>query len=120
MTTELVTLRPEMTLNEAAQVLLHLRIHGAPVVDAAGVLVGSLSLTDAVGMSGVTVADVMNRHPVTATEDTPAREVAGIMLEKMVQRVVIVRAQAPVGLVSASDIVKLFLTLYEQPASSAR
>lgn len=48
MTTELVTLSEEMTLEEAAKILLAHDISGAPVVNDEGVLVGILSEGDLV------------------------------------------------------------------------
>ena len=54
MTRDVVTLTPEMSLQEAADVLLRYRIHGAPVVDAAGMLVGMVSVIDLVGRVGKT------------------------------------------------------------------
>jgi CBS domain-containing protein len=116
MTKDVVTLTPEMTLQEAADVLLRYRIHGAPVVDAAGMLVGMVSVIDLVGRVGKTVADVMTEDPVSASEDTPVEEVARQMLEQMVRRVPIVQGGRVVGIVSASDIIQLFLNLHERPA----
>lgn len=119
MTRDVVTLTPEMSLREAADVLLRYRIHGAPVVDAAGMLVGMVSVIDLVGRVGKTVADVMTEDPVTAAADTPIEDVARQMLEQMVRRVPIVQAGRVVGIVSASDIIQLFLNLHERPAGNA-
>lgn len=115
MTKDVVTLTPEMTVQEAADVLLRYRIHGAPVVDAAGMLIGMVSVIDLVGRVGKTVADVMTQDPVSASEDTPIEEVARQMLEQMVRRVPIVKGGRVVGIVSASDIIQLFLNLHERP-----
>lgn len=46
MTRSVLTLSPDMTLERAAEVLVEKGISGAPVVDAAGRLVGILSETD--------------------------------------------------------------------------
>jgi CBS-domain-containing membrane protein len=48
MTTQLITLAPEMDFSSAAKVLLENHINGAPVVDADGVLVGILCQSDLV------------------------------------------------------------------------
>jgi CBS domain-containing protein len=116
MTKDVVTLTPEMTLREAADVLLRYHIHGAPVVDETGMLVGMVSVIDLVGRVGKIVADVMTEDPVSASEDAPIEEVARQMLEQMVRRVPIIRAGRVVGIVSASDIIQLFLNLHERPA----
>jgi CBS domain-containing protein len=119
MVTDVVTLTPEMTVTEAADILLRYRIHGAPVVGPADTLVGMVSLVDLVGRVGDTVADVMSTDPVTADEDTPVEDVARLMLDRMVRRVPIVRAGRVVGVISASDIIQLFLTLHERPSGRA-
>jgi CBS domain-containing protein len=119
MVTDVVTVTPEMTVAEAADVLLRYRIHGAPVVGPADTLVGMVSLVDLVGRVGDTVAEVMSTDPVTADEDTPVEDIARLMLDRMVRRVPIVRAGRVVGIVSASDIIQLFLALHDRPSDRA-
>jgi CBS domain-containing protein len=46
MTTSLLTFRPEQTIHEAIEALLKVGVSGAPVVDAAGGLIGILSELD--------------------------------------------------------------------------
>src|SRR3990172_5137880 len=116
MTTDVVSLAPDMPVEDAGQLLLHYRIHGAPVMDAGGQLVGMVSVVDLVGRVGETVADVMTPEPVVASEDTPVEELAGIMLEQMVRRIPIVQGGRVIGIVSASDIIRVFLNLHETPA----
>ncbi|MDR7417872.1 MAG: CBS domain-containing protein [Armatimonadota bacterium] len=120
MVKDVVTLEPDLPIAEAADVLLRYRIHGAPVVDSSGALLGMVSVVDLVGRVGETVADVMSADPVVAAEDTPVEEVARLMLDQMVRRVPIVRAGRVVGIISASDIIQLFLNLHEQPAGRSR
>ncbi|MDQ7858149.1 MAG: CBS domain-containing protein [Armatimonadota bacterium] len=119
MVTDVVTVTPEMTVAEAADVLLRYRIHGAPVVGPADTLVGMVSLVDLVGRYGDTVGEVMSTDPVTADEDTPVEDVARLMLDRMVRRVPIVRAGRVVGIISASDIIQLFLNLHDRPLDRA-
>lgn len=126
MTPEVITLTPEMTIDEAVDALLHYRIHGAPVVDPDGQLIGMVSLVDLAKRTGDTVGHVMVSDPVTASEDTPVEELATIMLEQMVRRIPITSGGRVVGIVSASDVVQLFVNLHERPreprelAASAR
>lgn len=115
MTKEVITLAPEMTLDEAADLLLRYRIHGAPVVGAHGELIGMVSFVDLARRAGETVKDVMSPDPVSALEDALVEEIAAMMLDQMVRRVAIVRGGQVVGIVSASDIVRLFLDLHEAP-----
>ncbi len=113
MTRDVVTLTPEMSVPEAADALLHYRIHGAPVVDRTEQLVGMVSFADLAGRSDGTVLDVMKPDPISAAEDTPVEELAATMLDQMVRRIPIVRGGRVVGIVSVSDIIKVFLNLHE-------
>jgi CBS domain-containing protein len=117
MTTDVITLSEDMTIEEATDLLLRYRIHGAPVTTPDGQLRGMVSFMDLARRAGedVRVADIMTPDPVVAQEDTPVEEVARLMLDQMVRRVPIVRAGTVVGIVSASDIVQLFLNLHEAP-----
>ncbi len=109
MTRDLVTLTPEMPAAEAASTLSRAHIHGAPVVDQRGRLVGIVSVVDLVTPVARTVQGVMAWNPITAEEDTPVEAVAALMLEHQVRRIPVVRDDKVVGIISASDIVRVFL-----------
>jgi len=117
MSKDVVAVAPEMLVTEAADLLLRYRIHGAPVVDEADQMVGMVSFMDLAARRGKTVREVMAPDPVRASEDTPVDEVAAMMLDQMVRRVPIVRGGRVVGIVSASDIIQVFLNLHEAPIS---
>jgi CBS domain-containing protein len=118
MTRDLVVVTPDMLVEEVGDLLTRYRIHGAPVVDTDGQLLGMISLVDLVGRVGETARDVMSPDPVTATEDTPVDEIAGMMLEEMVRRIPIVEGNRVVGIVSASDLIRVFLNLHEAAAKA--
>jgi len=59
---------------------------------------------------------VMTPDPVTASTDTPVEELAGMMLDQIVRRIPIVEAGRLTGIVSASDIIQVFLNLHDQAA----
>jgi CBS domain-containing protein len=115
MSKDVVAVAPEMPVGDAAELLLRYRIHGAPVIDSADQIVGMVSFTDLAARRGKTVRDAMAPDPVCAAEDTPVEEVAAMMLDQMVRRVPIVRGGRVVGIVSASDIIQVFLNLHEAP-----
>ena len=115
MSTDVVAVSPEMLVSEAADLLLRYGIHGAPVVDEADQLVGMVSFVDLAVRSGKTVRDVMTPDPVCASEDAPVDEVAAMMLDQMVRRVPVVGGGRVVGIISASDIIKVFLNLHDAP-----
>jgi len=117
MSKDVVAVAPEMLVTEAADLLLRYRIHGAPVVDEAEQMVGMVSFMDLAARHGKTVRDVMAPDPVCASENTPVDEVAAMMLDQMVRRVPIVRSGRVVGIVSASDVIQVFLNLHEVPVS---
>jgi CBS domain-containing protein len=119
MTKNVVTLLPEVPVEEAGETLTLYRIHGAPVVDGAEQLVGMVSLVDLVGRTGRRVKDIMSGDPVSASVDTPVDEIASIMLEQMVRRVPIVEGGRVVGIVSASDVIGVFLGIHEQTGDAA-
>lgn len=120
MTKDVLTLPPDMSVQEAVEQLLHYRIHGAPVVDRSAQLVGMVSFVDLAARFSGQVRDVMNPDPVTASADTPVDEIAAMMLDEMVRRVPIVEAGRIVGIVSASDIIQVFLHLHEGARPAAK
>jgi predicted transcriptional regulator len=118
-----VSLSPGMTIADAADALLHYRIHGAPVVDETEQLIGMVSFTDLSARRG-SIRDVMTADAVSVAEDTPVDEIAALMLDQMVRRVPVVSGGRVTGIVSASDIIQVFLNLHEGgprgPAGSPR
>jgi|SRR5579864_589093 len=113
MTKDVVAVAPDMGVREAAELLLRYRIHGAPVVNDADQLVGMVSFTDLAARHGKLVRDVMAPDPVWAAEDASVEEIGSMMLDQIVRRVPIVRGGRVVGIVSASDIIQVFLNLHE-------
>lgn len=116
MTTSVVTLRPDQLIDEATMGMVRRGIHGAPVVDGTGRLVGMVSFMDLKRRAGEDrmVQDVM-WPPVSVEEDAPVQEIAAKMLDEKVRRVVVVHGGKVAGIVSATDIVRLFLDLHEEP-----
>ncbi|HXE72339.1 MAG TPA: CBS domain-containing protein [Candidatus Nitrosotenuis sp.] len=54
----------------------------------------------------VQARDIMNTRVVTVTEETPVEDVADLMIERKVRRVVVLRQGRPVGVVTRGDIVR--------------
>ncbi len=136
MTEHPISLRPEMTCDEAVALFRDNRLTGAPVVDSRGVLVGVLSLPDLLGaraeidytetdsdeltqrigepgfhlepLEGL-VSDYMTRAVQTAFPDTPVEILAQTMLDYRIHRIIILRQneQIPVGIVSSFDLLKI-------------
>ena len=70
MTKDVISVSPTMPTSEAIDLLLRHRIHGAPVVDGSGRLLGMVSFVDLAARSGVTVQDIMVTDPVWAPSQT--------------------------------------------------
>lgn len=132
MTREVVCIPRGMTLRGAAHRLIELDISGAPVVDDQGRCIGVLSRSDLVrfldkgtsahadpyeeftadwglatldALPATSVADFMTRPVLTARADAGARELARMMQQSHMHRVVIVGEQGEVvGIVTAMDI----------------
>jgi CBS domain-containing protein len=104
-------------LADAARLLDEHRIHGLPVVDEAGSLVGVLSQTDLVraratdhlwaSWPGLQVRHLMTAPALTCRADTPVQEAIGLMELNRVHRLVVVddEGRRPVGIFSTTDVV---------------
>jgi CBS domain-containing protein len=120
MQTDLVTLSPETRLLDVHRLFIEEEIHGAPVVDEAGLLVGVVSILDlsrAVAEQlardefdpiAATAADVMTRELVTVAPNSPMVEVAEKMNEQHVHRVLVVEDRELVGVITSFDLVRAF------------
>lgn len=110
MTRDVITVPPEMPVKEVANLLAEKRITGLPVVDASGQVVGVLSELDLISRQGKTVGDIMSTQVISAAEDADAQEVANLFSSRRIRRVPILADGKLVGLVSRSDLMRLFMT----------
>jgi CBS domain-containing protein len=136
MTSPVHTVRPQATLEEAAELLATHHISGLPVVDDAGRLLGMVSEADLIdpekrraaiprtalfglfpipdeallsafdGGRDLPVRDVMTKNVVTATEETPVVELATLMVGHRINRIPILRDGRVVGIVTRADLVR--------------
>ncbi len=108
MTSNVITVRPDTTLDEIAQTFVAHRITGVPVVDEEGRVLGIVSEFDLIAKRGRTAADVMTREVIAVTEDTPAEKVADLIVQQRVRRVPVLREGRLVGIITRADLVRLF------------
>jgi CBS domain-containing protein len=108
LTPDVVTVQPDMAIENAARMLFTQSISGMPVVDEDGRLVGVVTEFDIIAKEGRTVGDIMTSDVVTVGEETDAETVARILIDRRVRRVPVVRDGIVVGIVSRSDLVRLF------------
>ena len=106
MTTNVVSVRDQSTIEEAARLLAHHRISGLPVVNADGKLVGLVTEYDMIRNGGPTVADIMSRSLISVSPDTSVEEVVHLLTHRRIRRVPVLDGDQLVGIVSRSDLVK--------------
>ena len=140
MTRSVVTVTPETTILEAANIMLRRHVSGLPVVDAAGKLVGIVSegdflrrgeigtqrkrgrwlkfilgprqaATDFVHEHGRKVSEVMTSGPFTVTEDTALEEIVKTMESHNVKRLLVMRGTKLVGIVSRANLLQAVASL---------
>lgn len=133
MTSAVIVVAPEDTVEKAIRLMLQNRISGLPVIDAAGRLVGIVTEGDflrraetgtqrqqprwlqfIVGPGRLAdeyvhsharkVSEVMTPEPATITEDTPLEEIVTLMEKRRIKRVPVVRGGKVVGLISRANL----------------
>lgn len=115
MVTKLITLRPEMEVYEAVDLLLHHRISGASVIEPDGTLVGVLSEKDCIAnlvhafqddLPSIQVTNAMTTRLTVVQEDTPLLTVAHYFTRHRLRRLPVVRNGKLVGQISRRDVLK--------------
>ena len=114
MTRKVITINPEASAQEAAQLLDQKRISGLPVIDASGSLIGIVTEADIISkvnryglldQDGLRVADIMSCEVTTVSEETTVSDIAILLTERKIKRVPVVRQGNLVGIVSRGYIV---------------
>ena len=125
MSSPVVTVTPEMTLNEAVRLFQKSQFRHLPVISETGMLVGMVSDRDVLHyVSGLgedyqpTVPHNLNDHvervmktPVlTASQDTDVRHIARLFVSQHVGAMPIVREGALKGIITRNDILKAVMS----------
>jgi predicted transcriptional regulator len=125
MSRPVVTLKPDMDVLEAVQVLLTRRISGAPVVDNIGNLVGMLSEKDCMrvamdagyhGNWGGRVADYMHRQVEAVDVDASIFDIASRFLRQAYRRYPVMKDNRLVGQISRRDVLRALAALSKERA----
>ena len=104
MTTNVVSVTPGHSVDEAAHLLTFHDISGLPVCDGRRV-VGVVSEADLIGKSGATVGDVMTAPAVTVPETLSLEHVAQRLTQERIRRLPVVDGEGHlVGIVSRHDV----------------
>ena len=120
MTPNPVSISEAASLAEAAGLLDSRKISGLPVTDTSGSLVGVLSQTDLIraqanpqlnaNWRGLAVGEIMTKPALTIRSTAGLDEAARLMGERRVHRLVVTDESAtPIGIISASDLVRSWL-----------
>lgn len=149
LTSLVVTVTPDATIEYAAQLMLQYRISGLPVTDSDGAVLGIVTEGDLlrraetgtdkrharwvslligsgrlaqeyVHTHGRKVGEVMTERVFTVTPETPLADLVALMETKHVKRVPVVDQGRLVGIVSRADVMAALVGLLsEKPAGAA-
>ena len=117
MNTNVVTIRPEATVEEAIRMLVDHHVSGTPVVDRQGTMVGIISefqLLEAIytpDVKKLCVAEVMSKDVVSVEENTLLSDVASLFVLNRIRRVPVVRGQRLIGVISRRDLLRYILDM---------
>lgn len=122
-----ITLPPDMPINEALNFMRKEKIRRTPVVQG-GKLLGIISEKDLLNaspssattlsvwemnylVSKIPVSEVMKKNVLTVTEDTPIEEAARVMADNKIGALPVLRGGNIVGIITETDLFKLFLEM---------
>lgn len=119
MSTNLITFRPDDSIDQVLEVLTKKKISGAPVLDESGALVGIISEVDCLkeiikGKYTNTpkfpgkVSEHMTENVITMSPDLSLFDAAQKFLELKIRRFPVMKDGRLVGQISLSDIIRAF------------
>ncbi len=112
MTTPVVTLSQDHPLVRAADLFLRLRVSTVPIVDEKSAIVGVISEKDVLNAISIDenwdrpIREVMNERVVSFDAATPAIAIWDFFRRVTVRRVIVVRNDTPVGVVSRGTLLR--------------
>jgi CBS domain-containing protein len=112
MTSDLVTVRPDASIEDAIQVLLNQSISGLPVVDNDGQLVGVitefalLAVTYDKRVKNHTVSQHMTREVITVDINDPVSRIADLCIVHRVRRVPVMENGRLIGVIARRDVLR--------------
>lgn len=129
MTRNPITVDAETTVPEARAILKREKISRLPVLDKKGKLVGIVTEYDLVNacpstattldmwelsylLAKLKVDKVMTKDPITIAEDCTIEEAARLMADNNISGLPILRDDALVGIITESDLFRLFIELF--------
>ena len=124
-----ITVNPDMPIQDALNLMQKEHVRRFPVVDKRGSLKGIVSEKDLLNaspsevtslsiwemhhlLSKITIDEIMTCEVVTISEDSTLEEAALIMADKKIGGLPVVRNGNVVGIITETDLFKLFLELF--------
>jgi CBS domain-containing protein len=147
MTQPAITVRPETTIVEAAQLMLQRHISGLPVVDASGAVVGVVTEGDMLrraetgterrhrrwlefvispgrlaheyaGAHARRVGEVMTEEVVAVSSQDPLEEAVRLMEQRRIKRLPVIESGRLVGIISRANLVRALVDKLTRPAEA--
>lgn len=109
MTPDVLTTTVDRPIEEVARGLRTRGFGALPVIDENGMLVGIVSEFDIISKRGHTVGEVMTKGAITVDDEMSADQVTALMGAHGIRRVPVVREGRLVGIVSRSDLLRLYM-----------
>lgn len=119
MTTDVVTVRPNASIDQAIEILLNQRISGLPVTDDDGRLVGVITEFALLAVAydrrvkNHTVSQHMTREVITVDINDPVSRIADLCIVHRVRRVPVMQDGRLIGVIARRDVLR---ALVEEPA----
>jgi acetoin utilization protein AcuB len=126
MTTKVVTIHKEASIQEALAVMKRDSIRHLPIVDSNSNLLGWVTDADLRGvliasmLEELTLEDVMVRKPHTAYPEMPLEEAAHIILEKRIGGLPVLAEGKLAGVITVVDILSAFINMMGMLTNSSR
>ena len=120
MTSDILTVRPDSTIEEAIDLLLTREISGLPVTDDSGHLVGIITEFALLAVAydrrvkNHKVSQHMTRELITVDVNDPISRVADLCIVHRVRRVPVMKDDVLVGLIARRDVLR---ALVDTPAA---
>lgn len=105
MTSPVLTVGPQTSVSQIAEILTTKRVSAVPVVDAAGAVLGLVSERDLLARSGRTAQEIMTTSVISVTRDTDLEQVRRMLVDAPIRRLAVVEGGRLVGIVSRHDLV---------------
>ncbi len=110
MSSPVVTVPPEATARQVADLLTQHRISAVPVVDGAGAVLGLVSEFDLLAKVGGTAAELMTTAVIAVSDTSSVEDVRHLLIDRRIRRVPVLRAGRLAGIVSRRDVIALMAT----------